>query len=645
MRDLHTRRPSQRRVARLTAGLLFTLFTGLPCTVAAQNDPPLPPSLKTVPVPEPRNLNEFIRDREVAVVLGKALFWDMQVGSDGQTACATCHFNAGADSRSKNQVSPGLNKRAADGSPLPDRGFDLGPNRALQAADFPLRVLSDPTDRASPPVLDTNDVVSSQGVFSADFQAVSGEAADKVTFLPDPDGFQVGGVNVRRVEPRNTPTVINAVFNFRNFWDGRAQNDFNGVNAFGSRETEAYLYRARTHSELEPVQVSLNNASLASQAVMPPVNAFEMSAHGRILTDVGEKLARTQRGIWRRTPRLRPLAQQQVHRKDSVLGRYSRFPKPGLSTPSYNHLIQQAFQPQWWRSSRYIQIAADGTTRVVPRPDDDPRTDEYTLMEYNFSLFFGLAIQMYEATLIADDTPFDRFLAGDATAVSEAAARGADLFRSQTRGRCINCHAGPELTDASVSAVSASPLRIREGQALDRGFNNIGVRPTLEDLGVGGEDPFGNPLSTTRLLSPPPAQPIAVDGAFKAPGLRNVELTAPYFHNGGILTLTDVIEFYSRGGDLAPIVTPDGLVIQPLHVLNLTQSEKDDLLAFLLSLTDERVRYRRAPFDHPQLFVPNGQLGDETAVVDDGTGQAVDSFLEIQAVGREGGPPLPRFLE
>src|SRR5581483_5044258 len=72
---------------------------------AAASDPPLPPPLKTVAIAEPSNLSEFVRDRQAAVLLGKALFWDMQVGSDGQTACATCHFNAGADSRTKNQMS------------------------------------------------------------------------------------------------------------------------------------------------------------------------------------------------------------------------------------------------------------------------------------------------------------------------------------------------------------------------------------------------------------------------------------------------------------------------------------------------------------------------------------------------------------
>ena len=66
------------------------------------------PPLSSLPVPRPSNLADFIRDEEAARVLGKALFWDMQVGSDGVQACATCHFRAGADPRKKNQVSPGL---------------------------------------------------------------------------------------------------------------------------------------------------------------------------------------------------------------------------------------------------------------------------------------------------------------------------------------------------------------------------------------------------------------------------------------------------------------------------------------------------------------------------------------------------------
>src|SRR6266496_5831253 len=66
-----------------------------------------PPSLKTIPVPQPDNLSQFVKSKADAIKLGKALFWDMQVGSDAVQACASCHNHAGADVRSKNTVNPG----------------------------------------------------------------------------------------------------------------------------------------------------------------------------------------------------------------------------------------------------------------------------------------------------------------------------------------------------------------------------------------------------------------------------------------------------------------------------------------------------------------------------------------------------------
>jgi hypothetical protein len=102
-----------------------------------------------------------------------------------------------------------------------------------------------------------------------------------------------------------------------------------------------------------------------------------------------------------------------------------------------------------------------------------------------------------------------------------------------------------------------------------------------------------------------------------------------------------VIDFYNRGGDFGRNLPP----------LNLTTEEKQALVAFLKGLTDERVRFQRAPFDHPQLFVPNGHPGNQNSVAidpnvrtQDGTTQAKDQLLEIPAVGRNGGNPLPNFL-
>jgi len=628
----------------------------------------LPGDPRAVSVPMPPNLDEFVKDPAMARALGKALFWDMQVGSDGVQACATCHFRAGADPRSKNQVSPGL-KRMPDADLTYSTG--TGPNHQLEAADFPLTRLADPGVRgALDPLTDSNDAVASQGI-----------RHPREEF--DPQGFAVGGLNTRRVEPRNTPSVINAVFNHRQFWDGRAENVFNGVNHLGQRDPDAKLYRADDPRNPVEVRVELVNASLASQAVAPILSDLEMAVPGRTRLDVGRALARGTREKGKKVAKVRPLAKQKVSPTDSVLGPFSRWPQKGLVYSRYDQMIKLAFHDKWWKCKKLIRVNADGTTTPVSRNDgqcDDESCgeNEYALIQYNFSLFFGIAIQLYEATLVADDSPWDRFRRENPTAadpdlnpwtnespnhVSRLALFGAHLFNDRTREpaghvRCSNCHEQNELTDASVRRVAAAangPVRNRDGNVIDKGFNNIGVRPTDDDLGVGAVDPFGS-LSFTRRRFPdaPPAtfdgaavtKGFGVDGAFKVPSLRNVALTAPYFHNGDALTLHEAVELYGRGGNVAPIHAQDGTLIEPLGVTFLSPEEIDAIVAFLEALTDERVLYRRAPFDHPQIFVPNGHPGDSDSTNDrDGDGLADDVMVEIPAVGSAGGDPIPGFLE
>ena len=148
------------------------------------------PALSSVPVPRPANLGDYVRDEQAARLLGKALFWDMQVGSDNVQACATCHFRAGADARSKNQVSPGLLQMIfrPDGTVATDSDLNFdgqGPNDTLGPEDFPLRKLADTRNRESAVVADSNNGVSSQGVHHAIF----GQSGDPGS---DPDGFYVG---------------------------------------------------------------------------------------------------------------------------------------------------------------------------------------------------------------------------------------------------------------------------------------------------------------------------------------------------------------------------------------------------------------------------------------------------------------------
>ncbi|MCO5208951.1 MAG: hypothetical protein M9936_04595 [Caldilinea sp.] len=591
---------------------------------------PAAPALSVIDVPEPPNLATYVRNKPVAIQLGKALFWDMQLGSDGVTACASCHYAAGTDNRVTNQINPG-----------PNGVFDtVGPNGTLSPASFPFHLV-DPAV-TSQVLRSWDDIVGTQGVQRADFGGINpGQPVDGDLPVADPV-FHVNGVNTRQVTARSAPSVINAIYNLRNFWDGRANFVFNGVTPFGNRDAGARIWAVQPDQSLAQERIQIEYASLASQAVGPANSAIEMAWRGRSFP----LLARKMYG-------LSPLALQQVDATDSVLGPLASPNGTGLNI-SYLTLVQAAFEPRFWDSTNIVVFDALGTPSVAPNPNRPLTNDEFSLVEMNFSLFFGLAIQLYEATLISDQTPYDRFQQGELTALTAQQQRGMEIFNNVTG--CSLCHFGPEFTSATVSALLGPPLpgfpeepavavermAMADGQlaVYDLGFYNIGVRPTAEDLGQGATDPFGAPLSFTRLIQqgvpigpPVPAPPLitpgeraAIDGAFKTPSLRNVELTAPYMHNGGMSSLAQVVDFYARGSDfrqqnlanLAPAIVP----------LPITEQDEQDLVAFMRALTDERVRMQSAPFDHPQLLLPNG-----------------DGTIEFPAVGATGGLRIEPFVE
>jgi len=145
------------------------------------------------------------------------------------------------------------------------------------------------------------------------------------------------------------------------------------------------------------------------------------------------------------------------------------------------------------------------------------------------------ALASYVRSILSGNSRYDRFVAGERTALSSQEQDGLQVFRG--RGNCAACHVGPTLTDERL--------------------HNTGVawkRGELADSGAG-------------------------NGAFKTPTLRDVARTAPYMHDGSFATLDEVVEYYDRGGNQNPFLDAE------LRSLRLTAAEKEALVAFLLSLS------------------------------------------------------------
>ena len=249
-------------------------------------------ALKRDGVPGP-NLNNFLKNgpaaRKALLELGKALFHDQQIGSGGNAgipsqACASCHFSAGADNRFINQLNPDLlrvkDKRDGDikgfhnANADPDPTFaPKGPNQTLAFADFPFVKNPNKVNRLNngtivPAKGNSNDVASSMGVFHTKFIRTKPAEVNDVCQNRRDEIFTDGRQNFRKVEPRHTPTVINAVLFQDLFWDGRADDKFNGVNPFGHQDPDARIFVFEKGGVVRK-KIRVKESALASQAVGP----------------------------------------------------------------------------------------------------------------------------------------------------------------------------------------------------------------------------------------------------------------------------------------------------------------------------------------------------------------------------------------
>jgi cytochrome c peroxidase len=273
-----------------------------------------------------------------------------------------------------------------------------------------------------------------------------------------------------RVGQRNAPTVLNALYNKHQFWDGRVN-------------------------------------TLEQQASMPITNPFEMGSAS--VADAVSKIA-----------------------------------------------ADQDYQ------SRFMQAFGHGV-------------NEQDMLS---------AIAAYERTLVSFDSPYDHFIAGDAGAISDSAKRGLELFN--TKARCNKCHA-------------LSDNERQETLFMDNDFHNIGIgilrhnvvqsaRQAEREIAQGNLPAIDMAAITSdlsvlgRFLVTRKEKDIA---SFKTPNLRNVIVTGPYFHDGSMETLWDVMDHYNKGDGIS-----DPWLDKDMQPLALSETEIDDVVAFLVSLTSPQYK-------------------------------------------------------
>jgi len=375
--------------------------------------------------------------------------------------CAAMILTAGISLISAAQAPQDIGKAP----PIPKNG-PLGKPRSLEQVGVPIaatRAVIPADNPQTPEKIELGMKLFFDGRLSADGTAACSTCHDPARAFTDGRPVSIGIKG--RVGQRNAPTILNALFNKTQFWDGRV-------------------------------------TTLEEQAALPITNPLEM---GQPSLDAAVA-------------------------KIGKIGEYDR---------------------------RF--------RRVFGRP---PKGTDLLR-----------ALASYERTQISFDSPFDHFIAGDQNAICESAKRGWKLFN--TRARCNKCHA---LTDQTQDVTYFT----------DNDFHNIGVgiiRHNVATLAARAEKLVNSESAAAidnaaiqtemsalgRFLVTKKEADIA---SFKTPDLRNVVMTAPYFHDGSEETLWDVVDHYNKGDGLHnPFLDTD---IEPLA---LSESDIDDLVAFMASLT------------------------------------------------------------
>ncbi len=246
----------------------------------------------------------------------------------------------------------------------------------------------------------------------------------------------------------------------------------------------------------------------------------------------------------------------------------------------YAHLIKRLYQKDYETVFGPLPNLAD-TTRfpLTGKPGDvafDNMSDKDKIAVNTVFANIGKAIEAYERLLISRNAPFDQYVAGDLDAISSEAKRGLEIFIG--KGQCTLCHNSPNFTDNDFHNVGVPQGRLPE----DTGRYD-GIKQLLENPFNGGGIYSDNPETPKRILDLlEPTQQLK--GRFKTPTLRNIALTAPYFHTGGYPTILSILRF---NGSEIPTTEYAGVRDDTRQPLRLNEQEVNDLEEFLLTLTGE----------------------------------------------------------
>jgi cytochrome c peroxidase len=259
----------------------------------------------------------------------------------------------------------------------------------------------------------------------------------------------------------------------------------------------------------------------------------------------------------------------------------------------FDEPLDEALDPAHADADRFPAAGAPKASPDAPDGDWEAMAEEDQRIINRIFVNYGKAIAAYIAKLNSIDSPFDRYVAGDTTAISKSAKNGLKLFVG--KANCVECHSGPNFTDEkfhNTTHVSMYPDEVTPGsQELFDALNGFFELGHQAGIGYAQANPLNRDSeysddTTTPLLKEADASDPLMLAAYRSSPLRNITETGPYMHDGQFDTLEKVMEFYNDGGTESGF---EGTKDELMEKLNLDDDEIKDLIEFMKTLTGSEI--------------------------------------------------------